>query len=335
MPNKHIRTAFELYQPSGIKGRLLKKCFPYLKNFSFVRSRLDIKLVSPPLTREFIEVCNSIFNSDNLEFSLFLGTPSPHQKTTIQIFKKDRILGYAKISDREGVTGLFSREDELLTYLHKAGIDDIPNSLFCKKLKDGDTLFIQDTRKRGGNQSPRLWTEKHERFIQQLCAKTSRSIEFKKSDFYTSLTYLRDNLERIKDKNIRMTVSSSLEAILGEYGENRVTFSVYHADFTPWNMFMNDNRLFVFDWEYSSKTYPSGLDKYHFHIQQWIHVDHLNADIIFEKLCETGWFESVSLRIYLTDIISRYLKREEETFSTSFIHSLNIWTNLLRKIEEN
>lgn len=36
-----------------------------------------------------------------------------------------------------------------------------------------------------------------------------------------------------------------------------VEYGVYHADFTPWNMSVEEGQLFVFDWEYASLTYPA------------------------------------------------------------------------------
>src|SRR5690606_7709614 len=37
-----------------------------------------------------------------------------------------------------------------------------------------------------------------------------------------------------------------------------------HGDFTPWNTFFVDGKLYVFDWEYADRGYPAGYDAIHF-----------------------------------------------------------------------
>jgi len=40
--------------------------------------------------------------------------------------------------------------------------------------------------------------------------------------------------------------------------------SLSHGDFTPWNTFFVDGKLYVFDWEYASYDYPRAYDFFHF-----------------------------------------------------------------------
>lgn len=331
MPRKNIKTAFELYQPSSFKGKLLKNFFPYLKDLSIVRSKLKIKEVLNPLSSEIYPIFEKIFGVTRPDISIFLGTPSVHQKTTIQIFKGNHILGYAKISEKKDIVDLFQKENELLSDLSSLGLKNIPKPLFLDQTKEGASLFIQDTTKTTSSKSPAEWTVHHENFINDLHKKSLTKINFRQSDLFLSLEYLKDNLYRLPAEMPLALLKKTVNDILEEYSCEDVVFSVYHADFTPWNMFFNDEGLYVFDWEYSSRFYPYGLDKYHFHIQQWINVNHWDCNKIYEQIKGKTWYDPFLFKIYLTDIIARYLKREHEILSTSFIESIKIWISLLHK----
>ena len=334
MPHKNMKVAFGLYQPSGFKGKLLKKFFPYLIDFSFLRAKLNISEVSSPLSPEIQSIFEKVFGLADPEISIFFGTPSVHQKTTIQIFKGNNILGYAKISENKDIIELFRKEKEILTYLSSLGLKNIPKPLYLDQINKAIYLFIQDTEKSVDSKSPDNWTIHHENFLNELHKKSKSKIQFSQSDLFQSLEYLKENLNRLPEEIPLSILKNTIDEILEEYTDKEVVFSVYHADFTPWNMFLKEEGLYVFDWEYSSRYYPFGLDKYHFHIQQWLTVNHWDSDKIYDELKGRKWFDPLLLKIYLTDMISRYLKREHEFLSKSFIESLKIWISLLQKTKE-
>lgn len=51
-------------------------------------------------------------------------------------------------------------------------------------------------------------------------------------------------------------VMNAVEDTVKHWEGKRVGFCAYHADFTPWNMYVEQDELFVFDWEYAQMTYP-------------------------------------------------------------------------------
>ena len=108
-------------------------------------------------------------------------------------------------------------------------------------------------------------------------------------------------------------------------------FSTYHADFTPWNMFAEKNRLFVFDWEYACMTYPPMLDHYHFFTQTAIFEKHWQEKeiIAFLQSPDANWVNRERYILYLLDIISRFTVREKGTVEGNIAHSMKIWNDLL------
>ena len=114
MPMRDVRMGLALYQPSGWKGRLLKRWFPYVHWSKLVRKVLKIELVEHVMEEELKRVIGSAFGVSEFEYSVFEGTPSVHQKITIQVWRGENILGYVKVTESEEVGRLFEREASFL-----------------------------------------------------------------------------------------------------------------------------------------------------------------------------------------------------------------------------
>ena len=111
-------------------------------------------------------------------------------------------------------------------------------------------------------------------------------------------------------------------------------YSAFHADFTPWNMLIENGQLFVFDWEYGRMTYPPMLDRYHFFTQQALHVAHLSPEQLYAWFVRQPWFDNREYEMYLLDIISRFTLREEGVLPSSLIGMLHNWCGLLAFVAE-
>lgn len=283
------------------------------------------------LRHDIIAAAENAFGIKGLTFSVFGGTPSVHQKITIQFSHGKRILGYCKLSDSDAIRQLFMHEQRLLNHLSESGLEDIPRCLTCDTLPDGTSIFIQSTVKTARSYSPHQWTPLHESFLQRLSLLTFSTLRFEDTDLYASLSALHENLNRIPPQ-FRDIIEPRLRLILDQKAGTQAEYSAFHADFTPWNMIIQDNRLFVFDWEYGRLTYPPLLDRYHFFTQQYIFVYHLSAEIILERFEQFDWYNPRMLCFYLLDIISRFVNRENGNISEELTKSLQIWTKILSLI---
>lgn len=93
---KNIKTAFEIYQPTATKGILLKKVFPIIKYFPFIYRKLHITVKKISLDGKVEQILKDTFGTD-FEVSFFLvESPCVHQKTVLQIFNKNKIIGNCK-----------------------------------------------------------------------------------------------------------------------------------------------------------------------------------------------------------------------------------------------
>ena len=83
-----------------------------------VRKVLKIEVVEHVMEEELKRVICSAFGVSGFEYSVFEGTPSVHRKTTIQVWRGERILGSVKVTEREEVGRLFEREARFLEYVN-------------------------------------------------------------------------------------------------------------------------------------------------------------------------------------------------------------------------
>lgn len=331
MPAKNMVTAMNLYQPSGIKGKLVKRLFPYLHRFKTACSILHAESAHYELRDDLNKLLCRLLSVECLEFSVFGGTPSVHQKITIQLSAGNRILGYCKVSDHQDVLSLFNKEAAILDTLHEKGMDAIPRCLFCGILRDGIGVFLQSTIKTNHSYVVHEWSALQERFLNDLHEKTKQSILFENTDYYRTLIELKQHLDWLPENVDSTVVEKTINRILSDCCGCDVTYSAYHADFTPWNMFVENNRLFVFDFEYTKMTYPSLLDRYHHFTQTANFEQHWTSrDIITYIKSDKGkWIDRKMYILYLLDVMSRFTMRERSKVEGDVAKSFIIWSDLL------
>lgn len=205
-----------------------------------------------------------IFGANGLHYAFFTGTDSPHRKVAVQIMDRDgKIKGFAKVSRNPLVKPLLAHEAETLNYLHTLGLKTVlvPSVLFCGVIGGADVL-VTDTLKTERTKSTTMLNGAHIAFLQELAEKTADS-DTDGSNWYGA--ELRTRLEMVSDRlpeDWRRRLEKAIDVAVdhGTWGPRTLS----HGDFTPWNTFIVDGRLYVFDWEYAAQKYPVGYDLIHY-----------------------------------------------------------------------
>lgn len=334
MPARDMRTAMNLYQPSGIKGKMVKALLPMLHGISPVRKAIHATTLHCSLGKELHALLYNMFGTE-VEFSVFEGTPSVHRKITMQLSSGRHILGYCKLSTSSDIKALFDKENKMLAWLGSKGMKGIPQVLHCGILDSGVHIFVQSTVKTRSSAVIHEWGALQERFLAKLHEKTKQAVCFEESDYCRTLDLLEKHLDWLPD-NVEPAVIARIAANIKEIFSGReVEFSAYHGDFTPWNMFVEKNMLFVFDFEYAAKSYPPGLDRYHFFTQTAVFEKGWGAKEItaFMNSMEGAWIKKQEYTLYLLDIISRFTVREGKKVEGGEKELFAIWNNLIKAIE--
>jgi thiamine kinase-like enzyme len=200
-------------------------------------------------------------------------------------------------------------------------------------------VFVQDTVKTTHSKVAHNWTAQHALFLKELHEKTRQKCLFEATDFAKSIEYLATHTDLLGEKDVPHILEAITKVRTYYTQSGAVNFSACHGDFTPWNMFFEQGRLFVFDWEYARLTYPPYMDRFHYFTQSCIFEKHWNADKIYNKYLshKTRLKKQInnpdfSYMCYLLDIISRYTERDKGHYNTDMAHSLSVWINLVSRL---
>ena len=334
VPAQGMRTALNLYQPSGIKGKMVKALLPWLHQFTPVRKAIKAEGANCRLSSELHSLLCKVFGVPEIEFAIFEGTPSVHKKITMQLSCNNRILGYCKLSGSNDIRELFEKESKMLDGLCKSGVTGIPKALHCGTLSNGTHIFVQSTEKRASSKVIHEWGYVQEKFLARLHEKTKTVLPFENSDYHAALSALEQHLDWLPRNIDRNIVAKSIAAVKEKYCGKKVEFCACHGDFTPWNMFANSKELFVFDFEYAAMTYPAGLDRYHFFTQTAVFEKHWGADeiIAYTGSCEGKWIDWQLYAMYLLDVISRFTMREGGKVTGDAAAPFSLWGKVLEKL---
>ena len=333
MPIDKLRLAMNLYQPSSIKGIFLKRWLPLLHHFHLVRKVLHIKESHYKLNPKIFHLLCELFDVSFFDFAIFGGTPSARQKITIQISIRNNILGYCKLSNHPEVEKLFIKEKKHLDFLSRRGVQNIPRILYCDQI-DNMCLLVQTTRKTCHSKVLHKWSNLHQLYLDEITQKTLVHLDFLQTDFYKEIAYLKTIAGNYPNKD----QSLILEAIsfINEYYKGQTSYCCFHADFTPWNMFVEKNQLFVFDFEYAKYSFPPYMDRLHFILQILIlekkystneMIEYL--DKITERLEEQNIVFPVTLIAYLIHMLSLYSKLNNGCMDIND-NGYVTWMNLIR-----
>lgn len=335
MPARNMRVAMNLYQPSGRNGKILKALFPCLHKVPLLQKLIHAQTLCCDLNDGLKQFLEKLFGKTDLDFALFCGTPSVHQKITVQLFKGQQIVGYCKITDQENIALLFQEEAKILKQMEERKIKGIPQCIYCGKFHGNLYLFVQSSVKTPHSQVLHKWNMLHEVFLEELRCKTMQRVLFEESDYCKNLLNLKKHSDWLPQSVNKDFIEHTIDRIVRDRWGKKVEYSVCHADFTPWNMFVESGCLFVFDWEYAQLTYPPLLDKYHFFTQTARYVEHWSPSqmIGYIRSSDGRWINREIYVLYLLDVMSRFTLREGKKVTGSITVDFEFWAKLLEYLQ--
>ena len=308
VPIKNMHIGMEIYEPSGLKGKLVKRLVPVLYPFGGYRLIPDCYRCNVELTEPLDSLLDSL--CPQYELAVFWGTPCVDQKVTMQVFRGNQIFGYCKVGNSKRVRALFQHEEKILKELELCKVKNVPQCKGVFTLNAGEIAFVQTTQKTVGASVEHQFGTKHQDFLQMMFEKTKKHILFEQSDFYESLLYLKNNVAKLKSEYQEAVVSAT-NKVLDKYRNQQVLWGVCHRDFTPWNTCITGENLFVFDFEYALRYAPKEIDVWHFYTQTAVFERKMTSEEIAKEFFEKHKACLAEYLLYLLDIISLYLLRGE------------------------
>lgn len=337
-PQRRAKRFLSLFQPSSTKGKIVAAVLPYLRFMPFLASRINARAVKVTLNPVIKKTICKSFGITDFEYGVFCGSPGRHQKITLMINQGRNCLGYCKITDNPEVFSIFRNESGDLSYLKSKGIQSVPDVLFVDGIDElpGFYLFVQTTKRNGVVRTAAIDDGCVFDFVSQMHELTQNRMSYAESDFAQSVNVLKNYIHLFKtdaQKDILHAVVE-VEKMLVE----PCSYSASHGDFTPWNCYVINEKLFVFDFEYFQKYTIPYIDYFHFFTQSCIYNEYMEADAIWKKYMENR--EMIQNRIdnadfyytcYLLNIMAFYLKRDDGFLNERIESCFNTWIELLKK----
>ncbi len=140
---------------------------------------------------------------------------------------------------------------------------------------------------------------------------------------------------------------TKLVKVVHQMGTSIATeYGFAHGDFTPWNMYKADNKLYIYDWEAATEYLPKGFDNFHFIIQKGILTDRKSWSEIklslHENLMhgESPLFSTMQefdhyLKLYLLYNISIAMKKyvQQEKWHVQIYWMIDVWNDAIDELE--
>ncbi|MEH6587340.1 MAG: phosphotransferase [Halioglobus sp.] len=203
------------------------------------------------------------FGGKAVHVAYFTGTGGPHRKSALQVMDAGgAILGYAKMSRASHVRPYLRKEAEILARVAELGLTtaDVPTVLATRD-DDEMTLLVTDSLKSSAHAAPLVPGVEHLAFLSELRVRTG-------------CIGAVETLDALKHRSAKlaplagpewMARLARVDVALRPKAE-AIPVCLSHGDFTPWNTFLQDGQLYVFDWEYADAAWPVGFDLVHFHL---------------------------------------------------------------------
>ena len=273
------------YNESNTRSRIFKKLLNIVFYLNLV-SRILLK-------RCFIEfsegsiLANILNRNPGCSYSIFMGTAGENRKIIIEINFKRRTLSFVKIAVSESAAKLVNNECRILSLL------DAKDSISFRVPKvlnhSSGTLEVSNIKFSGAYQSSSLLPI-HLKALNELASIGSSNITYNelpaKNAVLKAIEILENRPPNSKNNGIELPrLLEKLNAISNFlHHDSAMRCGMSHGDFTPWNMFIKKDLLYIIDWEMSSENIPILYDLFHYVFQAEILLNQANYGKIKEKI---------------------------------------------------
>ena len=210
--------------------------------------------------------------------SIFTGTVGKNRKIIVELNNGYKSLVFAKVAISNTSKDLIQNEFHVLSKLKHENLTSIyvPEVL---AYNEKDLLEISNIKPKRYNQPSKL-IDVQIAALTQVNGINHKHIKWKNMREKHEIEDLIGNLKVkvIVDNGLdRQRIDSYLEKIslLHKIINNETSLScgLAHGDFTPWNMYVNHEKLYIYDWELSKENMPVLFDLFHYIFQSEVMIN--------------------------------------------------------------
>jgi thymidylate kinase len=291
-----------------------------------------------------------IINISDYNWAIFTGTTGPNNK--LIVFEAEKNKGsFYKISHTQKGTSLIKNEVNTINKL----LQIQPSSFTFPKTRQvtNNILSVEDLShsktKRTGE-----FSVKHLRVFNEIYQKTKRTSIINILPVFEETNQKLIQLETLKGARIPQGLISKLRVLFDSFDQKIIDVAFSHGDFTPWNLYVDNEKLAIYDWEMADSKIPIGFDAFHFIIQQgalvekkcWKEIkkeidDKITPEVFAQWSGATDRYPEDYLKLYLIINTVSYLDlySKQENWHEQIYWLLSVWSEAtsdsLKQIKSN
>lgn len=311
-----------LYNTSTLKGKVYAFAVRLLFLFGLKRLVSSGK-ISGRLNDRYASIVKRLGGDS---YSVFMGTPGENRKIVLEVGVEGKTHSFVKIPTTDSAKTLVEAEKCNLDLL--MGLDLREMTTPVSLLREDCLVAISSVRP-SKYLNGTSFSDKHFLALKELYIKTHKTLDVLDIGEYLNASERVDFIAAFQQDttviggNLLKNIGNGLLFLREQLREKRnVVCTFSHRDFTPWNLFVGEKGLCVYDWELAQENTPILYDVFHFFFQNGIlvrrekYVDikkQLNEELIYRKEC--GCFSDFEIDInvvygfYLFSNVSYYVRK--------------------------
>ena len=351
LPKGHTPSYLSLYNSGGIKARLYKTLTQLAWNVGQGKLLISGKMLLQQKMFENVKQHYGIAAEE--EISLFTGTRGENRKIVMEIHQDSKTTHFIKIPLSDETQQLIKNELEMLNELNKY---DFTTLSFPSGSQTGKGYARLSNIKPAVTIPADRITAIHIRTQAELYALSNEKKAIADSAAWKTITSNMESLKLdllfangLEQEEIRHVLHLLRKLYNTLHAGESIPVSVSHGDFTPWNMYCDEQRLYVYDWELAKNGIPMFFDMFHFTFQTTVLRQHKDFSAIQKEIAT--WTKTplvqqlvhkykinltLHLRLYLLFTVSHYLRQyiaEKELLEQSK-WMMNVWVQALSELTQ-
>ncbi|WNJ19312.1 phosphotransferase [Pontibacter sp. G13] len=207
-------------------------------------------------------------------YAVFTGTVGENRKTIVALNQGSRTTHFVKIAHSLKSIQLIRREEESLRDLADWNFSAMHAPSVAGATDQA--LILTNVRPDHGREQARIG-EVHVRALREMYQAFGYVDQLSQLPFWSEIHTRIQHLKvcRVHDPAIELVQIRRIVSMLTEVfdsipAEQHIRVSMTHGDFTPWNMYIDDKGIYVYDWELSKASRPLLYDMFHFSYQSGV-----------------------------------------------------------------
>ncbi len=320
--NLKTPTFLNLFNTSSLKAKIYKALtkIAFACNLKSLISSGEFVLYS----KKQLKINKLLNNNQFSNYSIFTGTVGPNRKAIIELNNNEKTEHFIKLPLSKKAQQLINHELSFLKYLETKKLDLIETPVVSKHLGQKE---LTSNVKNNSSKSVSKISQVHFNALEELYSKSVIHQQLRWNNLLKDINLNIHSAQKANKKETNNILSKLVELKNRINPSQQLAFGICHNDFTPWNTYVCNNKLQVYDWELASKSMPLLFDLFHFIFQN-------------EVLVNRSSIEQINLKIEKTlanKTIKRLVKRNNINVRLNYqlylLHNIAYYTNIYAKQE--